>query len=440
MIIGGDVVQVAIAQLCGGPIRIFTPVVFSFGWVTYAVQAMLSAVGENRLMPKPEIDCCIINAKSHYRRTNCSWVLSRILRDFEYWRKEKPDGIDAKLWREVNPDAVEAKKLAEIKADAVKKGKTPAEVQKLRIGLRVTVWECQHASGHPHGDIIYWAGFGVAAIQLGIAAIPWGLYGEWLIFLIVGAGTLLAFFSGALPQWHKEKFGVRNVEGRKDVFLTRGNSDHDALLILGNNEGMDLEALASSYRELEGFSLTRTLSLLLAILWILLLLTIAGYPQHTWFIMAAGMLGILHNVAVAGLPRTPRACGIDLIYRATIVDRKVMSVLWQIEKDYPKAGKALIQEFFPGDLWKREELLWKYADRRNEAYKTAKKAYDRRTNPAPSEMPVYWQGMPPLEREEELRDNNTDIPASGEYKPNEGPMNGQPNGHGQQAAAGAAAV
>jgi hypothetical protein len=432
MIIGGDVVQVAIAQLCGGPVRIFTPVVFSFGWVTYAVQAMLSAVGENRLMPKPEIDCCIINAKSHYRRTNCSWVLSRILRDFEYWRKEKPDGIEAKLWREISPDAIEAKKLEELKTDPVNIGKD------VRIGLRVTVWECRDASGHSHGDPIYWAGFGVAAIQLGIAAIPWGLYGEWLIFLIVGAGTLLAFFSGALPQWHKEKFGVRNVEGRKDVFLTQGNGDHDALLILGNDKGIDLEALASPYRELEGFSLTRTLSLLLATLWILLLLTIAGYPQHTWFMMAAGILGILHNVAVAGLPRKPRAFGIDLIYRATIVDRKVMGVLWQVEKDYPKAGKALIQEFFPGDLWPREELLWKYADRRNEAYKTAKKAYDRAARQGPP-VPVYWQGMPPLERAEELRDDNTDIPASGEYKENEGTMNGQLNADGQQVAAGGSA-
>lgn len=33
MIIGGEIVQVAIAQLCCGPIPSFTPVSFSFGWV-----------------------------------------------------------------------------------------------------------------------------------------------------------------------------------------------------------------------------------------------------------------------------------------------------------------------------------------------------------------------------------------------------------------------
>ena len=414
MIIGGDVVQVAIAQLCGGPIPYFTPVVFSFGWVTYAVQAMLSAVGDNRLMPKPEVDCCIINAKSGYLRTNYSWILSRILRDFEYWRHEDVH----------NEEQLELERLRIKAAEiAAKTGKEPALV---RIGLRVTVLQCLDASGKPHADFIYLAGFGVAAVQLGIAAVPWGLYGEWLIFLIVSAGTILAFASGGLPQWQKEKFGVRNVEEAKDVFLTRGNGDHDALLILGYEKGMDLEALASPYRELSGFPLyvTRALSLLLASLWILLLLSIAGYEQHTWYMMAAGILGILHNVLVAGFPRKPRAFGIDLAYRKTIVDRKVMGTLWKVEKDYPKAGAALIQEFFPGTLWPREDALWKYAERRNEAFKNAKKAYEKALAiGSPANMPVIWQSMPPLERPEGA-DNDADIPASGEYQPPANVLNG----------------
>lgn len=33
MILGGDIVQVAIAQLCAGPVPFLTPVSFSFGWV-----------------------------------------------------------------------------------------------------------------------------------------------------------------------------------------------------------------------------------------------------------------------------------------------------------------------------------------------------------------------------------------------------------------------
>ena len=33
LIIGGEVVQIAIAQLCAGPVSFLAPVTFSFGWV-----------------------------------------------------------------------------------------------------------------------------------------------------------------------------------------------------------------------------------------------------------------------------------------------------------------------------------------------------------------------------------------------------------------------
>jgi hypothetical protein len=38
MITGGQVVQHALAQLCTGPVPRFTPVAFSFGWVTRSTQ------------------------------------------------------------------------------------------------------------------------------------------------------------------------------------------------------------------------------------------------------------------------------------------------------------------------------------------------------------------------------------------------------------------
>ena len=42
LIIGGDVVRVAIAQLCAGPVPNLTPVSFSFGWVIFSVLARLT--------------------------------------------------------------------------------------------------------------------------------------------------------------------------------------------------------------------------------------------------------------------------------------------------------------------------------------------------------------------------------------------------------------
>ena len=51
-------------------------------------------------MPKPDLSCLVINAKTGYPRENNSWVLSRILRDFDHWigpelRKEKVDKLKA---------------------------------------------------------------------------------------------------------------------------------------------------------------------------------------------------------------------------------------------------------------------------------------------------------------------------------------------------------
>jgi hypothetical protein len=55
------------------------------GWVAYAVTAVVSAIGENKLMPLPDNACKVINAKSGYVRDNASWILGRVLRDYRSW-------------------------------------------------------------------------------------------------------------------------------------------------------------------------------------------------------------------------------------------------------------------------------------------------------------------------------------------------------------------
>ena len=63
LLVGGNTVQKAIAQLVGYEIKPFgksrlcisiAPVAFSFGWVAYRVTSLISAVGERRLMPLVE--------------------------------------------------------------------------------------------------------------------------------------------------------------------------------------------------------------------------------------------------------------------------------------------------------------------------------------------------------------------------------------------------
>jgi len=54
-------------------------------WVAYAVAAVVSAAGENKLMPLPDYACKVINGKTGYVRDNCSWIIGRIMRNFEGW-------------------------------------------------------------------------------------------------------------------------------------------------------------------------------------------------------------------------------------------------------------------------------------------------------------------------------------------------------------------
>ena len=82
LIVRGDVIQKALAQLAGGPFNT-TLVAFSFGWVSYGANALLSSIGDGRLMPEVDCPSIVINAKEGSRRTNVSWVLGRLLRDWE---------------------------------------------------------------------------------------------------------------------------------------------------------------------------------------------------------------------------------------------------------------------------------------------------------------------------------------------------------------------
>ena len=59
LLIGGDIVQRALAQQTGDTIP--TPVVFSFGWVAYTFVGLLSAVGNSALMPLLEFPAVVFS-------------------------------------------------------------------------------------------------------------------------------------------------------------------------------------------------------------------------------------------------------------------------------------------------------------------------------------------------------------------------------------------
>ena len=51
LLVGGDIIQKALGQLASQP---YLPVAFSFGWVAYAFFALVTIVGEHKLMPEPD--------------------------------------------------------------------------------------------------------------------------------------------------------------------------------------------------------------------------------------------------------------------------------------------------------------------------------------------------------------------------------------------------
>jgi hypothetical protein len=346
LIIGGDVIQAALAQLSGGTL---TPVTFSFGWVAYSVSALLSAVGNNKLMPAaPDYSSIVINAGNGYVRNNESWVLGRVVRDYEYWM---PGGLRA-----------ESKRLL------VEARKARPNIKVNRVGLCVSVFEATEEGGRKAGvpvhDWVWFSGLGVALLQLGIASIPFGLQGEWHILVFTACGTILAFASGALPQWAKEKWFCRRGCS-KNIVLTKGNGSQYAIVILGKGVGLDLEDLAAS----EGIAIrsTRYLAFLLAILWLVLLVTAAGLKINTWYLLGVGSIGMVQNVIVAGASRTPSAFGIHLKYKESIFRPKVMEALMDTEKEYPRIGQSLLPTFFPGNLKDSEKEWWRSAKEKSEA-------------------------------------------------------------------------
>jgi hypothetical protein len=255
LLLGGDVVARALAQLAGGRL---TPVAFSFGkpnlllllihgaqvclylrswrvhrtahthcalfysltsllgWVSYATSAINSAVGENKLMPGSDTACTVINVDNNQSRSNGSWVLGRTMRDFEVWMG---DPVKAKVQELKNS------KFQYDKDQAKKQGKDSDSVKfPVHAGLVVSFWkfdpEKKHQLQKPGRDILFWSGIVVAVFQLMISAIPFGIYGNWGVFLVTASAICLCFTTGFWKQWGREKWACRQVEpGKRRTYI-----------------------------------------------------------------------------------------------------------------------------------------------------------------------------------------------------------------------------
>ncbi|KAK7953042.1 hypothetical protein PG988_013736 [Apiospora saccharicola] len=365
MIIGGDVVQKALAQ--GTGLWYFTPVCFSFGWVSYAFIALVNIIGDGRLLPPPDYPAKVLNLRSGYVRENRNWVVGRLLRDLEtrVARKDRLDGDNSAL-RITIYDAL----------------------QNRSGGLTQFRWTPNH-----------FVALVIIAAQFGLAVGPIVLYGEWDIMMIIAVGTFLAQMAGSLPQWRAEK--LPNRQNRTEVYaLTQGNGSREVVVIFGKGECLDLEGLAAltnprggkiwekftgdnvltapqinqgakglesptqpdpELRKLRkfyglplGFWLTRVVVTVQSILWLLLLVNVSTPRENNWFLLGIGAIGMFQNGISAGSERDPKHRNLPIRKVDTIRSQKVMDGFMDFEVAYG-LGKPLLHEFFPGDLQNDEK-------------------------------------------------------------------------------------
>lgn len=305
-------------------------------------------MGENKLMLGADTPCTVINGKNGYTRSNDSWVLGRVMRDYEFWTHDSVLTLTASLIR---------KKTDEIK---------PKEPLR-QAGLVVSFWEPdpERPSGVPGRDLLYWSGLAVAIVQLGIAAVPCGIYADWSVLLVTGAAILLCMATGSLRQWKTEKWACRKMDNERNkdqtFVLTRGNGAQHAIAILGNGHGLHLEDLATGFANLDPPSISvfaRLAVLALGVLWIGLLITSSAIAEQAWFLIAVGGIGMLQNIFVAGWRRRPEALGLPLKFVGVVGDTKVMRTLMEVERQHEKLGTSLLPTFFPGTMRPAEEKDW----------------------------------------------------------------------------------
>jgi hypothetical protein len=233
-----------------------------------------------------------------------------------------------------------------------------------QAGLVVSVWAPSKTkeAGVPGKDLLFWSGLFVTVLQLGIAAIPLGVDGDWGVLMLTGSASVLCYATGALSQWKVEKWACRKLDTRtkKNFVITRGNGAQHAVAVVADGHGLDLEDLATGFSKIDSPTITigaQLSTIVFGIAWVALLITASGLDS-SWYLIAVGGIGMLQNIFVSGWKRTPEAYGVPLDFVEVVGEVKVMATLMELERRYEKLGRSMLGTFFPGDLRENEVREW----------------------------------------------------------------------------------
>lgn len=366
MIVRGDVIQQAVAQLAGSPYFI-TPVAFSFGWVSYTVSAFFSAIGDGKLMPDVDFPSIVIGVGEGHQRQNESWVLARLLRDWE------------KLVEYDYPNPALVVTIFRVSGGARSEGEERPNLD-LEGNKNPRADPGPRVPGVPELDLQWYTGWLVIIVQLVIATVAGIVHKLWLTMTVIFGGTILCLAGGVLPQLKEEKWSCRKLEDntpvggspkQKTTILTQGNGYKHVMIIHSVGRGLDLEDLATG--RLKRHRSTLPCLLVLTIFWLTLLLLVGGFSENTWCLVAVGTLGMAQNMFAAGHHRALSTTGIHLDkpnivlpdrphkFQGKEVSNKVFQVLKKTEVEMSekygvdRAGIALLPVFFPNGLRPDEE-------------------------------------------------------------------------------------
>lgn len=175
-------------------------ITLALGWVAYSMNALISAVGENRLMPLPDCQCITINGRTGYVRANSSWVIGRLVRDYEFWmHRDVKSTLDDVIDSEWEEPRIKAHEQYE-----------PEPCRPTQAGLCVSIYKATQdrmSLGLISPGLLCTSCF-VAVLKLGIAAIPCGIFGDWSILTITACGIAL-YVNRKPSSMEKGKMGLQ---------------------------------------------------------------------------------------------------------------------------------------------------------------------------------------------------------------------------------------
>ncbi|KAI1748040.1 hypothetical protein F4782DRAFT_543140 [Xylaria castorea] len=392
-----------------GPKIYLTPMALSFGWVGYAFTS-LSAVGSS----------IVINCENGYTSTNQSWLLGRIIRDHEL-RFEKGPGPEAAKLRDNRNKQLAGYYPANILSIPFLIRIDIVDLEEnLRAPAIYFIW------------VVGWATILLQLVISAIPWIQSGNWSIFFVtssgtIFALSTGSLWQWSREKWPEHRLNRLDPNasprtvavNVDGmdeekgptsekgapgtqaaakphgrpkKKIVCLACGNSHKYVTILRGSESEPGLESLVTTTSD--SFPETKWVVSGLALLWTILLVGVSGIETHTWFLLGIGALGMLQNIYAASVPRSGEYIGLTIIpyvTRPPIIDDAAVDAMtvdnplihdwlepWEtpgergtlreLEKTIPKAGIALMPEYFLA-LWKidseryrdeREERFWRW--------------------------------------------------------------------------------